>query len=170
MRQVYETMNTCQWDKEYQAAMYEASDRRISDRRNSERMHLVHNLAATHEASEVRISACSQNFCLQFSEKMHLEHNFPQTKQDQKDVNKDIKLRRVAARIVASYYCDEPEPLVWKKADAMAGSYGTGFRCLEDSVDPKSIRAGSIENCDLGVQQLLTLMCSGRTVLGVDID
>ena len=82
----------------------------------------------------------------------------------------DIDLSRVAARIVPPYYCGEPEPLVWKKADAMAGSYGTGFRCLEDSVDPKSIRAGSIENCDLGVQQLLTLMCSGRTVLGVDID
>jgi hypothetical protein len=77
----------------------------------------------------------------------------------------DIDLSRVAARIVPSYFCSEPEPLVWKKADAMVGSYGTGFRCLEDSVDPRSIRAGSIEYCDSGVQQLVTLMCSGRTIL-----
>ena len=82
----------------------------------------------------------------------------------------DIDLSRVAARIVPSYFCSEPEPLVWKKADAMVGSYGTGFCCLEDSVDPRSIRAGSIENCDLGVQQLLTLMRLGRTVLEVNID
>ena len=68
MRQVYEQMDVCQWDKEYQAAMHDASERRILER-------------------------------------MHLLHNFPQTKQEQKDVDKDIKLSRIAARIVPPYFC-----------------------------------------------------------------
>ena len=64
----------------------------------------------------------------------------------------------------SSFWRSEEGNKKWKKADAMAGSLGSGFRRLEN-LDPKSIRAGSIDKCDIQVQQLLALLCSGRTNL-----
>jgi hypothetical protein len=50
----------------------------------------------------------------------------------------------------------------WTKADAMAGSLGTGFR--RPNLDPKSIGAGSVVKCKIEVQELVALLCSGRKI------
>ena len=122
MVQVYDAMDTCQWEKEYNAAQYKVRMRRES------------------------------NYGF------HVKTNY-----EKAYVNAEVKLMHVAHSINPPSWRSEEGNKKWTKADAMAGSLGTGFR--RPNLDPKSIGAGSVVKCKIEVQELVALLCSGRKIL-----